>query len=76
MASPMRPLTSHNHEVTPDGTRHFAYGYGDDNPLYIDPEYGKNTRWGTMIAPPNFPYTMGENVATPLTPEQKGADQG
>ena len=24
----------HNYEVTVDGSRHFAYGYGDDNPLY------------------------------------------
>lgn len=22
----------HNYEVTADGTRHFGYGYGDDNP--------------------------------------------
>ncbi|CAN5546962.1 MaoC family dehydratase N-terminal domain-containing protein [soil metagenome] len=68
---PERPLTPHNLEVTPDGTRHFAYGYGDANPLYVDREYGKDTRWGTLIAPPNFMYTMGENAAAPVTPEQK-----
>jgi acyl dehydratase len=73
---PERPLTPHNLEVTPDGTRHFAYGYGDDNPLWADPEYGKNTRWGTLIAPPTFLYTMGENVAGPLTPEQKQLMKG
>ncbi|OBI50110.1 MaoC family dehydratase N-terminal domain-containing protein [Mycobacterium sp. E796] len=68
---PERPLTAHNHEVTADGVRHFAYGYGDANPLWCDPEYAKNTRWGRLIAPPNFMYTMGENAAPPTTPEQK-----
>ncbi|MES2986339.1 MAG: MaoC family dehydratase N-terminal domain-containing protein [Pseudomonadota bacterium] len=50
----------HNFEVTWDGARHFANGYGDDNPLWCDPEYGKRTRWGGLIAPPTFLYTMGE----------------
>jgi acyl dehydratase len=73
---PERPLTPHNLEVTPDGTRHFAYGYGDANPLWCDPEYGKKTRWGGLIAPPNFMYTMGENAAPPVTPEQKALLKG
>jgi len=73
---PARPLTPHNLEVTSDGTRHFAYGYGDANPLWSDPEYGEKTRWGGLIAPPNFMYTMGENVAPPLTPEQKALLKG
>ncbi|GAA2736569.1 FAS1-like dehydratase domain-containing protein [Actinocorallia aurantiaca] len=73
---PARPLTPHNLEVTSDGTRHFAYGYGDANPLWSDPEYGAKTRWGGLIAPPNFMYTMGENVAPPLTPEQKALLKG
>ena len=68
---PLRISPAHITEVTADATRHFAYGYGDDNPLYCDPEYGKNTRWGGLIAPPNFTYCMGENAAPPLTPEQK-----
>ena len=33
-----RSTVPHNFEVTWDAIRHFAYGYGDDNPLYwIDP---------------------------------------
>ena len=68
---PMRINPAHITEVTADATRHFAYGYGDDNPLYCDPGYGKNTRWGGLIAPPNFTYCMGENAAPPLTAEQK-----
>jgi acyl dehydratase len=68
---PLRLRPAHITEVNADATRHFAYGYGDDNPLYCDPEYGKNTRWGGLIAPPNFAYCMGENAAQALTPEQK-----
>ena len=68
---PLRLRPAHITEVNADATRHFAYGYGDDNPLYCDPAYGKNTRWGGLIAPPNFTYCMGETAAAPLTPEQK-----
>jgi acyl dehydratase len=73
---PLRTDPPHITEVNADATRHFAYGYGDDNPLYCDPEYGRNTRWGSLIAPPNFTYCMGENAAPALTPEQKQALKG
>jgi len=73
---PLRINPAHITEVSADATRHFAYGYGDDNPLYCDPEYGKNTRWGGLIAPPNFTYCMGENAAPPLTAEQKEVLKG
>ncbi|GAB2964044.1 MaoC family dehydratase N-terminal domain-containing protein [Amycolatopsis acidiphila] len=66
----------HNYEVTADGTRHFAYGYGDDNPLYCDPEYAARTRWGSLLAPPNFLYTMGEDAAPKPDPETKALLKG
>ena len=66
----------HNLEVTRDGTRHFAFGYGDDNPLYCDPEYGKNSRWGALIAPPGFCYTMGEDAAPAADAETKAILRG
>ncbi|GAY10858.1 MaoC family dehydratase N-terminal domain-containing protein [Pseudonocardia sp. N23] len=47
-----------NHEVTPDGIRHFVNGYGDDNPLYCDEEYASATRWEGLIAPPTFVWPM------------------
>ena len=37
--------------ATYDSIRNFAYGIGDDNPLYADEEYGEDTRWGGQIAP-------------------------
>src|SRR5690554_1874403 len=49
-----QPRTAHNFEVSWDGSRHFANGYGDANPLWCDPEYGRGTRWGGLIAAPGF----------------------
>lgn len=66
----------HNLEVTRDGTRHFAYGYGDDNPLYCDPDYGRQSRWGTLLAPPGFMYTMGEDAAPTPDPATKALLKG
>lgn len=56
-----QPNPPHNYEVTRDAVRHFAQGYGDDNPLYCDPVHA--SRWGGIIAPPTFLYTMGEDLA-------------
>ncbi|MGH7787607.1 MAG: FAS1-like dehydratase domain-containing protein [Candidatus Binatia bacterium] len=39
-------------EVTVDAIYHLALAIGDLSPLYIDEEYAKKTRWGTLIAPP------------------------
>jgi acyl dehydratase len=70
------PNPPHNYEVTWDGARHFAYGYGDDNPLFTNPEYAAKTRWGTLIAPPTFQYTMGEDAAPKPDPETKALLKG
>lgn len=70
------PAKPHNYEVTWDGVRHFAIGYGDSNPLWCDPEYGKTTRWGGLIAPPTFLYTMGEPIVPDHTPEEKAILKG
>ena len=71
-----KPTLPHNYEVTWDGTRHFAYGYGDDNPLWCDRHYGEGTRWGGLIAPPNFLYTVGEPDAPPLDAAHKALLKG
>lgn len=42
------------HESTRDNIRHYAHGIGDDNPLWCDPEYGKTTQYGNVIALPSF----------------------
>jgi acyl dehydratase len=66
----------HNFEVTWDGSRHFAFGFGDDNPLYCDPEYAAKTRWGALLAPPTFLYTMGEDAAPKPDAETKALLKG
>ena len=58
-----------NIEAGIDGMRHFANGYGDDNPLYTDENYGKNTRWGSLISPPMFALTMGTSEIKKIRPE-------
>jgi acyl dehydratase len=48
--------------ATPDALRNWALGMGDDNPLYVDEEYGPTTRWGSQIGPGVF---MG-HIKTPM----------
>jgi acyl dehydratase len=47
-----------NTEATADAIRHYAYGIGDDNPLWCDPEYAARSRYGGIVAPPTFPYSV------------------
>lgn len=65
-----------NDVATPDAIRHFAHGVGDDNPLWCDPSYAEETRWGTLVAPPLFYITMGEDTSPPIPPEVKEATRG
>lgn len=57
-----------NTECTPDAIRHFCEGYGDANPLFVDPRHGPTTRWGTQVAPPGFEATMGYDCS-PVVPD-------
>ena len=43
-----------NSEATLDTIRHFAEGIGDDNPLWLEPDYAAKTKHGTIMAPPSF----------------------
>jgi len=46
-----------NEVATKDAIRHFAEGYGDNNPLWNDEKYARNSRFGCMVAPPLFLYS-------------------
>jgi len=46
-----------NNEASWDSIRHYALGLGDDNPLFCDPGYAQGTPYGTILAPPTFPFT-------------------
>jgi len=48
-----------NTVISADAITHFAFGIGDDNPLFLDPAYGLKTRWHGQIAPPTFAITTG-----------------
>lgn len=54
-----------NSEASPDAVRHFCWGLGDENPLFCDPAYGADTRWGGPIAPGCFLYTIDTTVVAP-----------
>ncbi len=47
-----------NEYASRDAIRHFCQGIGDPNPLYWDEEYARRTRYGTIIAPPAFLYSV------------------
>ena len=34
-----------------DSIRNFALGIGDDNPLFVDRDHARTTRWGDVVAP-------------------------
>ena len=46
------PAPPHYHQPGEDAFRHVARSYGDDNPLWCEPDYGTGTRWKSVIAPP------------------------
>ncbi len=46
------PLPPWYHYPNSDAFRHVAEAYGDDNPLWCDPHYATNTRWGGPIGSP------------------------
>jgi len=51
------------YEATRDNIRHYAHGIGDDNPLYCDPEYAKQTQYGGLIAPPSFLFACNRFIS-------------
>ncbi len=62
-----------HYRATRDTIRHWAWGIGDDNPLWVDNEYGKTTQWGTNLAPPTFLYSA---AAGPKHENSTGARRG
>ena len=70
-----------NTEATRDAIRLFLEGIADRNPLYRDEEYAKQTQYQTLVAPPNFLYSVyapgggGMNVGNWLPPGN-GMDGG
>ncbi len=47
-----------NESATVDTIRHFVQGIGDYNPLWSDHEHARKSRFGEIIAPPSFLYSV------------------
>jgi acyl dehydratase len=66
-------------QPTYDTFRNVAIAYGDDNPLWCDPEYGATTRWGCCIAPPPLvggDTLIGEDEVAKVAPEHRDLMKG
>ncbi len=49
----------YNSVCSPDAVRRWTVCIGDDNPLYLDPDYAAASRWEHTVAPPGFEWSMG-----------------
>ncbi|MFC1532115.1 MaoC family dehydratase N-terminal domain-containing protein [Thermodesulfobacteriota bacterium] len=60
MAGPKfpRPLVAFNTQVTRDSIKHFVDAIGDMNPIFRDRTYAEKTKYGCLIAPPTFLYSI------------------
>jgi len=47
-----------NELASTEAIRNWAYGIGDSNPVWLDQEYAAQTRYGTIIAPPSWLYSV------------------
>ncbi len=47
-------LSTNIFEIEKQAIRRFAEAVGDKNPLYRDEEYARQSRYGSIIAPPGF----------------------
>ena len=56
--------------ATEDAIHNFAHGVGDDNPLFCDPDYAADTRWGGQVAP----NIMAGMINTPMLGDPMPAD--
>lgn len=53
-----KPFVGFNRGANPDTIMHFVDGIGDLNPLYRDENYAKKSKYGCLIAPPCFLYSV------------------
>lgn len=62
IGTPLRSRNSYNTSSAYDSVKHYCYGVGDDNPLWIDRAYGPKSVMGANVAPPPFLYSIGIGV--------------
>lgn len=54
----LRITQQYNGLASREAIRNFALGIGDTNPLWLEPEYARGTRYGRIVAPPNWYYSV------------------
>jgi acyl dehydratase len=73
------PNQAHFRSPGIDAFRHVAEAYGDDNPLWGDPDYAAKTRWGGSIAPPSLvggDTLIGEDEVTSVPEDLRALMKG
>ncbi|MBI4321550.1 MAG: MaoC family dehydratase N-terminal domain-containing protein [Chloroflexi bacterium] len=58
IGSKMRIRNIFNELASKDAIRHFADGVGDPNPLWRDEQYARETRYGRIVAPPSWIFSV------------------
>jgi acyl dehydratase len=51
-----------NDQASHDAIKHFAWGIGDDNPLWLNASYAAESSYGAQVAPPTFVYSVHEGA--------------
>lgn len=59
-----------------DAIRRWSIMIGDDNPLFTDPAHAVASRWGKVIAPPGFEWSMGWDRSPYPDPELERSTRG
>ena len=54
--------------ATRDAVRHFAWGIGDSNPLWLDTDYAAASPLGGITAPPCMLYAVDSTIVAPKLP--------
>jgi acyl dehydratase len=63
IGKPVSRPVPHITEVTRDSIRHWALGIGDDNPLWLDEEYARNSPAQAITAPGSMLYAFDRIVS-------------
>lgn len=54
-----------NDFVASDSIRQFCHGISDTNPLWLDADYAARTRFGGIVAPPTYLYSIDRGHVAP-----------
>jgi hypothetical protein len=66
------PRNGWNTEASKDGINHWAWGVGDDNPLWLSDEYAAKGPYGVVVAPPSYLYSVDHGPMGPGSKPAKG----